>query len=243
MIVVRKINHQPHKYLISSMTALRRRDDLVRCSNPTSVSRFSLSRLGQPDSIPSLVLHLGGMVGRLGQPGSIPALVFPSRGVTARHPKESKLFSKFPGSVVFSSLSVCRSLERYKGKKAVALLFMYSTWRNGAWTTVGGRSFHAATTQNEKKLSNKYVRSELENLLTMSPPCVCWVNGENLLAKLCSNRAQLGIRFPRRRRYSRENRSSTAGRVSWSTDCRQATVFVAARWTRSLSVMSFVRPD
>ncbi|KAG5453288.1 hypothetical protein CSKR_113965 [Clonorchis sinensis] len=30
----------------------------------------------------------------------------------------------------------------------------------------------------EKGLPNEGVRSELRNLLTMSPPCVCWVNGE-----------------------------------------------------------------
>ncbi|KAG5452982.1 hypothetical protein CSKR_110347 [Clonorchis sinensis] len=36
----------------------------VRCSNPTSASRLSLSRFGQPGSIPTLVLPSGGMAAR-----------------------------------------------------------------------------------------------------------------------------------------------------------------------------------
>ncbi|KAG5445470.1 hypothetical protein CSKR_103718 [Clonorchis sinensis] len=39
-------------------------DRKVRGSNPTSVSRLPLSRLGQPGNIPSLVLPLGGMAVR-----------------------------------------------------------------------------------------------------------------------------------------------------------------------------------
>ncbi|KAG5453070.1 hypothetical protein CSKR_106236 [Clonorchis sinensis] len=39
-------------------------DNPVRGSNPTSASRLPLSRLGQPDSIPALVLPSGGMAGR-----------------------------------------------------------------------------------------------------------------------------------------------------------------------------------
>ncbi|GAA55261.1 hypothetical protein CLF_107501 [Clonorchis sinensis] len=35
-----------------------------------------------------------------------------------------------------------------------------------------------------KKLPNRGVRSELKNLLTMSPPCVCWVNGEKLVGQV-----------------------------------------------------------
>ncbi|KAG5454334.1 Trafficking kinesin-binding protein 1, partial [Clonorchis sinensis] len=68
----------------------------VRGSNPTSASRFPLSRLGQPGSIPTLVLPSGGVAARhrkgvtaeqfqLGQPGSIPALVLPPGGMAARH--------------------------------------------------------------------------------------------------------------------------------------------------------------
>ncbi|KAG5453835.1 hypothetical protein CSKR_109607 [Clonorchis sinensis] len=39
-------------------------DRKVRGSNPTSASRLFLSRLGQPGSIPALVLFWGGMVAR-----------------------------------------------------------------------------------------------------------------------------------------------------------------------------------
>ncbi|KAG5450326.1 hypothetical protein CSKR_110185 [Clonorchis sinensis] len=99
-------------------------DRKVRSSNPTSASRLPLSRLGQPGSIPALVLPSGGMaldckrfiinlgaswtkwlereftdrkvrssnptsasrlpLSRLGQPGSIPALVLPSGGMAVR---------------------------------------------------------------------------------------------------------------------------------------------------------------
>ncbi|KAG5445877.1 hypothetical protein CSKR_113561 [Clonorchis sinensis] len=43
--------------------------------------------------------------------------------------------------------------------------------------------------QRGKKLPNENLRSELENFLTMSPPCVCVSTVNNLLAKLCSNKA------------------------------------------------------
>ncbi|KER24809.1 hypothetical protein T265_14332, partial [Opisthorchis viverrini] len=39
-------------------------DRKVRGSNPTSATRLPLSRLGQPDSIPALVLPSGGMAAR-----------------------------------------------------------------------------------------------------------------------------------------------------------------------------------
>ncbi|GAA51781.1 hypothetical protein CLF_106788 [Clonorchis sinensis] len=58
-------------------------DRKVRGSNPTSASRLPLSRLGQPGSIPALVLPSGGMAARLGKP----TLVLPSGGVAARHRK------------------------------------------------------------------------------------------------------------------------------------------------------------
>ncbi|KAG5454543.1 hypothetical protein CSKR_104900 [Clonorchis sinensis] len=73
-----------------------RTDRKVRGSNPASASRLPLSRLGQPGSIPALVLPSGGMAARhrkgataerLGQPGSIPALVPPWGGMEARHRK------------------------------------------------------------------------------------------------------------------------------------------------------------
>ncbi|KER22235.1 hypothetical protein T265_09626 [Opisthorchis viverrini] len=93
----------------------------VRGSNPTSATRLPLSRLGQPGSIPALVLPSGSMAARhrkdvtaerflftynplsdkstrislstprLGQPGSIPALVLPSGGMPARHRKGPRL--------------------------------------------------------------------------------------------------------------------------------------------------------
>ncbi|KAG5451573.1 hypothetical protein CSKR_104342 [Clonorchis sinensis] len=88
-------------------------DRKVRGSNPTPASRLLLFRLGQPGSIPALVLPSGGMAARyrksvaaerlssffktvtlvghlklrLGQPGSIPALVLPSGGMAARYRK------------------------------------------------------------------------------------------------------------------------------------------------------------
>ncbi|KAG5453519.1 hypothetical protein CSKR_102983 [Clonorchis sinensis] len=39
-------------------------DHNVRRSNPTSASRLALSRLGQPGSIPALVIPSGGMASR-----------------------------------------------------------------------------------------------------------------------------------------------------------------------------------
>ncbi|KER32272.1 LOW QUALITY PROTEIN: hypothetical protein T265_12833 [Opisthorchis viverrini] len=75
-------------------------------SSPTSMSRFSLSRLGHPDSSPSIKMaqvsenlltgRSGGSnptpatrlpLSKLGQPGSIPALVLPSGGMAAKHRK------------------------------------------------------------------------------------------------------------------------------------------------------------
>ncbi|KAG5454059.1 hypothetical protein CSKR_102024 [Clonorchis sinensis] len=44
-----------------------RTDRKVRGSNPTSASRLPLSRLGQPGSIPALVLPSGGMAARHGK--------------------------------------------------------------------------------------------------------------------------------------------------------------------------------
>ncbi|KAG5452306.1 hypothetical protein CSKR_106735, partial [Clonorchis sinensis] len=47
------------KWLVREIT-----DRKVRGSNPTSASRLPLSRLGQPGSIPALVLPSGGMAAR-----------------------------------------------------------------------------------------------------------------------------------------------------------------------------------
>ncbi|KAG5452348.1 hypothetical protein CSKR_105224 [Clonorchis sinensis] len=86
-------------------------------STPISASRLPMSRLGQPGSIPALVLPSGNMAGgemsqwiereftdrkvrgsnltsasrlslsRVGQPDSIPALMLPSGGMAVRHRK------------------------------------------------------------------------------------------------------------------------------------------------------------
>ncbi|KER26507.1 LOW QUALITY PROTEIN: hypothetical protein T265_13974 [Opisthorchis viverrini] len=77
----------------------------------------------------------------------------------------------------------------------------------GAWTQEPQEEGHSTQLLPEmrEKLSNECVCPQLEDLLTMSPPGVCWVDllsprrvfagstVKNLFAKLCSNRAQYGI--------------------------------------------------
>ncbi|KAG5446073.1 hypothetical protein CSKR_103847 [Clonorchis sinensis] len=105
-----------------------RTDRKVRGSNPASAYRLPLSRLGQP--------------------GSIPALMLPSGGMAARHRKE------------------------------------------GAWTTVSGRLFHAATTRNEKKVClMKVCALSLKIFLPCPRRVFAGSTVKNLLAKPCSNRA------------------------------------------------------
>ncbi|KAG5447460.1 hypothetical protein CSKR_107505 [Clonorchis sinensis] len=66
----------------------------------------------------------------------------------------------------------------------------YSSLRKGAWTTVSGRLFHAATTRNEKKVClMKVCALSLKIFLPCPRRVFAGSTVKNLLAKPCSNRA------------------------------------------------------
>ncbi|KAG5453887.1 hypothetical protein CSKR_108586 [Clonorchis sinensis] len=110
-------------------------DRKVRVSNPTSSSRLLTSRLGQPGSIPALVLPPDGMAVRHGkdvtaerlpgQTGSIPALMLPSGGMAARHRKAVTaerlllllIYATRPASSKGSFRTTTRRVEMGQGKR------------------------------------------------------------------------------------------------------------------------------
>ncbi|KER33353.1 hypothetical protein T265_00679 [Opisthorchis viverrini] len=117
---------------------------------------------------------------RLGQPGSILALVLPSGGMAVRHRKGATA-ERF---IFHPPRCICLPARGFAQMSDSPLTWVLEV----AWTNVGERPFHAATTRNEKKfrLINAYALS-LEIFLPC-PRRVCWVNGEILSAKLSSRR-------------------------------------------------------